>query len=52
MFSSFAYDNGCFLFEASIARDEAARVHDWLIHVHPPEAVDEPRVTYHFRASG
>ena len=51
MFSSYAYDNGCFVFEASLARHEAARARDWLIHVHPPEAVDEPRVTYRFRTS-
>ena len=49
MFSSHAYDNGCFVFEAPLPRGDTAQMHDWLIHVHPHEAVDEPRVDYRFR---
>ena len=49
MFSIQSYDNGCFLFEASLPQGVTAHVHDWLIHVHPHEAVDEPRVEYHLR---
>jgi hypothetical protein len=49
MFSSHAYDNGCFVFEASLPTDDTTQMHDWSIHVHPHEAVDEPRVEYRFR---
>ena len=49
MFSSHAYDNGCFVFEASLPTGDTPQMHDWSIHVHPHEAVDEPRVEYRFR---
>ena len=49
MFSSQAYDNGCFVFEAALPPGDTAQKHDWMIHVHPHEAVDEPRVEYHLR---
>ena len=51
MFSSFPYDNGCFLFEASLSPHDAAQIRDWLIHVHPPEAVDQTPVSYEVRTS-
>ena len=51
MFSSLPYDNGCFLFEASLSPHDAAQVRDWLIHVHPPEAVDQTAVSYEVRTS-
>jgi len=51
MFSSFPYDNGCFVFEASLSPHDAAQVDDWLIHVHPREAVGQPPVTHRVRAS-
>lgn len=49
MFSSHAYDNGCFVFEAPLPTGDTAQMHDWSIHVHPHEAADEPRVEYRFR---
>jgi hypothetical protein len=49
MFSSHAYDNGCFVFEASLPTGDTAQLHDWAILVHPHEAADEPRVEYRFR---
>ena len=49
MFSSYPYDNGCFLFEASLYPRDAAEVRDWLIHVHPREALGRPPVSYEVR---
>lgn len=51
MFSSFPYENGCFLFEASLYPHDTAQVRDWLIHVHPRETADQPPVSYEVRTS-
>ena len=51
LFSIQDYGNGCFLFEGPLAQRDTREAHDWLIHVHPSEAIDEPRVEYRFRGS-
>jgi hypothetical protein len=44
-----AYGNGCVVFEATLPPHDVARPHEWLVHVHPSEALEEPRVEYQFR---
>lgn len=47
MACSHALDNGSFVFEVTLPpHDGVAR--EWVIHVHPAEALDEPRVERHF----
>jgi hypothetical protein len=48
MFSCQALGNGCFVFETALPHRDVARVHEWLIHVHPSEGLDEPRVEFRF----
>ena len=50
MFSTQAYGNGCFVFDARLPPGDSARPREWTVHVHPSEAVEEPRVQYHFRS--
>jgi hypothetical protein len=50
MFSSQSYHNGCFVFETRLPAYEAA-LQEWLVLVHPSEAVDEPRVEHRFRGA-
>ena len=50
MFSSQALENGCFVFEARLPHRDGARPQDWLIHVHPREALEDLRVEYRFRS--
>ena len=50
MFSRQSYHNGSFVFETTLPRQEAERNREWLIHVHPSEALEEPRVEYRFRS--
>ena len=49
MFSTQTLGNGCFVFEARIPHRDAPAVPEWLIHVHPSEALEEPRVEHPFR---
>lgn len=51
LFSSQDYCNGCFVFEALLPRSSTTLAHDWLLHVHPSEAIHEPRVEYRFRSA-
>jgi hypothetical protein len=51
LFSVLNYGNGCFLFEAPLPQGDWSGAHDWVIHVHPSEAIDEPRVERRVRAS-
>ena len=48
MFSSHALANGCFMFEVTLPHRDSAAPEEWLIHVHPSEALEEPRVEYRF----
>jgi hypothetical protein len=48
MFSELALANGCFVFETTLPHRDSAAPRDWLIHVHPSEAIDEPRVDFRF----
>lgn len=48
MFSSCAYGNGCFVFEAALTPADVAHVHDWMLHVHPRGAI-ERAVTHPIR---
>lgn len=48
MFSIQSLDNGCFVFDAVIPATETATSHSWMIHVHPSDGFDEPRVEYRF----
>jgi len=50
MFSTQAYGNGCFVFEAGLPPTDGARLREWTVHVHPSEAVEELRVQYRFRS--
>jgi hypothetical protein len=49
MFSIHALDNGCFVFEATLPHRDTGQPEEWLIHVHPSEALEEPRVEHRFR---
>ena len=51
MFSSLPYDNGCFVFEASLAPRDLALAREWSIRVHPHEGVGESPVSYQVRTS-
>ncbi len=51
MFSSYPYDNGCFVFEASLSPRDTAKVRDWLIQVHLRDAGDLSPVIYRVRTS-
>jgi hypothetical protein len=44
-----SYGNGSVVFEATLPPHDVARAHEWLVHVHPSEALEAPRVEYHFR---
>jgi len=46
LFSSHALGNGSFVFEARLPRSDTAKTPEWLIHVHPSEAISEPKVEY------
>lgn len=48
MFSVHDLANGCFAFEATPRHRDSAQPQDWMIHVHPSEALEEPRVEYRF----
>lgn len=48
MFSSHALANGCFVFDVSLPHHDSAEPQEWLIHVHPSEALEEPRVEHRF----
>jgi hypothetical protein len=48
MFSEFALANGCFVFETALPLRDSAEPAEWLIHVHPSEAIDGPRVDFRF----
>jgi hypothetical protein len=48
MFSGHDLANGCFVFDATVPRRASAQTEEWLIHVHPSEALEEPRVEYRF----
>jgi len=50
MFSTQAYGNGCFVFDAAVPPGDSARAREWMLHVHPSEAFEEPRVQYRFRS--
>ena len=50
MFSTQAYGNGCFVFDAGLPADDSAQPREWMLHVHPSEAFEEPRVLYRFRS--
>ena len=50
MFSTQAYGNGCFVFDAGLPADDSAEPREWMLHVHPSEACEEPRVLYRFRS--
>ena len=50
MFSTRTYDNGCFVFDVSLPAGDPARPREWMIHVHPSEALEEPRVLFRFRS--
>ena len=50
MCSTQSYDNGRFVFEATLPAGDEVRAREWMIHVHPSEAFDEPRVHYRFRS--
>jgi len=50
MFSIQAYDNGCFVFDAGLPPGDSAQPREWMLHVHPSEALEEPRVQYRFRS--
>lgn len=52
MFSSYPYDNGCFVFEASLSPRDVALVREWSIHVHPRDGGARSPVSYHMRRSG
>lgn len=40
--------NGAFVFDITLPPQEQGRPQEWMIHVHPAEALDEPRVEHHF----
>jgi hypothetical protein len=40
--------NGAFVFDATLPPHDVTRRTEWVIHVHPAEALDEPRVEQHF----
>ena len=52
MFSSYPYDNGCFVFEVSLSPRDTAQVREWSIHVHPRDAVGQPPVSREVRTPG
>lgn len=43
-----ALGNGAFVFDITLPPQEQGRPQEWTIHVHPAEALDEPRVEHHF----
>lgn len=43
--------NGAFVFDATLPPHDATRRTEWVIHVHPAEALHEPRVEQHFWSS-
>ena len=49
LFSSQGYGNGCFVFDTTVPAGTTSRGRDWVIHVHPTEALEEPRVEYRLR---
>jgi hypothetical protein len=50
MCSSQGFGNGCFVFDTTLPPHDVAQPHEWLIHVHPTEALEEPRVEHRFRS--
>lgn len=40
--------NGAFVFDITLPPQEDVRPREWMIHVHPAEALDEPRIEHHF----
>jgi hypothetical protein len=40
--------NGAFVFDITLPAQAQVRRQEWMIHVHPAEALDEPRVERHF----
>ena len=50
LFSSQGYGNGCFVFDTTLRAGATARSSDWMLHVHPTEALEEPRVEYRLRS--
>ena len=46
LFSSHALGNGSFVFEARLPRSDTARTPEWMVHVHPGEAMNDPMVEY------
>jgi len=49
MFSSHSLANGCFAFDVTLPLGDSALPDEWVIHVHPIEAHEEPRVEHRFR---
>jgi len=47
-----ALGNGAFVFELTLHRYEAAAPSEWLIHVHPVEALVQLRFEHSFRSAG
>ena len=47
-----ALGNGAFVFESTLSPSAHAGPTEWLIHVHPAEAREEPRVERHFSRAG
>jgi hypothetical protein len=52
MFSSRGLGNGCFTFDAALPHPDSISTREWLIHVHPSEALEGPMVEYRFRSGG
>jgi hypothetical protein len=47
-----ALGNGAFVFELTLPRHEGAAPSEWLIHVHPVEALVRLRIEHSFRSAG
>lgn len=45
MWSCQSYENGCFVFETALPREDAARG-EWLIHIHAPTPLSVPPVRF------
>ena len=49
MWSALAYDNGCYLFEATLAHEDLADVAEWFVRVRPRAALPAPVVLERLR---
>lgn len=49
MWSALAYDNGCYVFEATLAGEDVADVAEWVVRVRPRAALAAPDVLHRLR---